>query len=172
MLKFRLTIHAGLLLGVLLLLAFISGCASQPYIGYSGQTLPMNQVAVIEPEVGIEIHMVNAKVVDIKNETGNETGKYHSAVVLPGKYTLAVVPQYRSPVNTVVQLQVTVAADRKYLVRHKNVNRNINGEPVYEIWVEELVTRTVVSNRAISQNPFRPVDRRTLSTHHRTDGEH
>jgi len=165
--------RCGLFLSLLLLLVMLTACSSRPYISYTGGELPPNQVAVIEPEIGIEIQMINAKVVNIKHVSGKDTGKYHSAVVLPGQHTLAVIPQYRSPVNTVVQLQVTVAADRKYLVRHKNVNRNINGEPVFEFWLEDVANREVVSNRAISQNPFRPVDRHTLSTHHhRTDGEH
>jgi hypothetical protein len=155
-----------LLLSLLLIIVSTSACASQPYIGYAGKQLPVEEVAVIEPEIGIEIHTVDAKVVDIKNEAGGDTGKYHSAVVLPGQYSLGVIPQYRTAVKTVVRLQVTVAAGRKYLVRHKNVNRDSETEAVYEIWVEDAVTREVVSNRATSQNPFRPVDKSKLSTSH------
>jgi hypothetical protein len=159
-------IRFNLFLGLILLVVITTGCSSHPYIGYVGKQLPLNEVAVIEPEIGIEIQAVDAKVVDIKNEAGNDTGKYHSAVVLPGQHTLGVIPQYRTAVKTVVRLQVTVAAGRKYLVRHKNVNRDSGAEAVYEIWVEDAVTREVVSNRATSQNPFRPVDKSKLSTTH------
>ena len=37
-----------------------------------------------EPEISAKIYTVDAKVVDdIKNESGGDTGKYHSAIVLP-----------------------------------------------------------------------------------------
>lgn len=159
------TIRFNLFLSLIWLIMCTNACSSRPYIGYTGKQLPLNEVALIEPEIGIKIHTVNAKVVDIKNEVGSDTGKYHSAVVLPGKHALGVIPQYRTAVKTVVRLQVTVAADRKYLVRHKNVNRD-NGAAVYEIWVEDAVSLEIVSNRAISQNPFRPVDKSKLSTTH------
>jgi hypothetical protein len=159
-------VRFNLFLSLILLIVFTGGCASRPYIGYTGQQLPIEEVAVIEPEIGVEIHTVDAKVVDIKNEAGSDTGKYHSAVVLPGQYSLGVIPQYRTAVKTVVRLQVTVTAGRKYLVRHKNVNRDSGTEAVYEIWVEDAVTRKVVSSRGISQNPFRPVDKSKLSTTH------
>jgi len=159
-------IRFNLFLSLILLVVFITGCSSHPYIGYGGKQRPVNEVAVIEPEIGIEIHTVDAKVVDIKNEAGSDTGKYHSAVVLPGQYSLGVIPQYRTAVKTVARLQVTVAAGRKYLVRHKNVNRDSRTEAVYEIWVEDSVTRKVVSSRVTSQNPFRPVDKSKLSTTH------
>jgi len=76
-------------------------CVSRPYIGYPGKQLPPNELAVIEPELGIEIHWVNAMAVNIKNESVHNSGKYHSAVVLAGKHTFGAIPQYRTAANTV-----------------------------------------------------------------------
>ena len=158
--------RCGFVLSALLVLVCLAACSSRPYIGYAGKQLPLDAVAVIKPELGVKIHSVDAKVVDIQSETAKDAGRYHSAVVLPGRHTLGVIPQYRTAIKTVVALQVSVSADQKYIVRHKNVNLQDENEPVYEVWVEEAASGKVVSNRAISRNPFRPVDKSKLSTSH------
>ena len=142
--------------GLMLLLLFLVAC-TRAYNDYAGPPRPESEIAVITPSKGVKIHALNAKVVNVR--PGAPEGLYVANTrihVLPGEYTLTLIPQGIKTIKTFTRLSVRVEAGKRYRVRSQFYPGATDAAGYYKFWVDNENTGAVVSDVVQSRNPFKP----------------
>lgn len=145
-------------LGVSLMLLLLAGC-TKAYTPYSGPPRPATDIAVITPDNGVSIHALDDKVIDVK--PGSAKGlytTYNRIQVLPGEYTLTLIPYGINTVKTFTKLTARVEAGQRYRVRSQFYPGTTDAQGYYKFWVDNEKTGAVVSDISESRNPFQPRD--------------
>lgn len=140
-----------------LMLLLLAGCA-RPYAEYPGPPRADKDIAVVTPSNGVKIHALNDKVVNVKPDSAKDWIKYNRLKLLPGEYTLTLIPQGIETVASFTRLTVTVEAGKRYRVRSQFVPGVSQTPGHYKFWVEIEKSGEVVSAIAESRNPFLPRD--------------
>jgi hypothetical protein len=145
-------------MGLLLFALTLWSCAKPtPYYGYPGPRLPAAETALLTPDAGVEIHSLNGEIVNIRQGPQSIpllTTLNNCAVLHPGLYQLVLVPQDIQSAKTFTTVQADLSAGRQYRVRIRQITDSGAQAAGYEFWVENTVSGEVVSDKAISQNPF------------------
>ena len=142
--------------GFILLFLLLAGC-TQAYTGFSGPPRPDTDIAVITPDSGVRIHALDDKVVNVKPaSTKGLFVTYNRIRVLPGEYTLTLIPQAIHTVKTFTKLKIRVEAGMHYRVRYQFYPGSTEKQGYYKFWVDNAKTGAVVSDIAESRNPFQP----------------
>lgn len=141
---------------IALMLLIVGGCA-RAYNEYSGPPRPESQIAVITPSQDVKIHALNGKLIDVKSESSYDwLGYYNRLQVLPGEYTLTLIPQGIDTVKTYTRLMVRVEAGKRYRVGSQFYPGTSETRGYYKFWVDNEKTGAVVSPIVESRNPFQP----------------
>lgn len=130
---------------------------TKPYYGYPGPKLPATETALLTPDAGVEIHTLNGEVVNIRQGPQSIpllTTQNNSAILRPGLYQLVLVPADIQSAKTFTTVQADLSAGRQYRVRIRQITDSGPQAGGYEFWVENTISGEVVSDKAISQNPF------------------
>jgi hypothetical protein len=144
--------------GFILMLMLLAGC-TKAYTGYSGPPRPETDIAVITPDSQVRIHALNDKVINVK--PGAAKGlyvTYNRIQVLPGEYTLTLIPHGIGTVKSFTKLTARVEAGQRYKVRSQFYPGMTDAQGYYKFWVDNEKTGAVVSDIAESRNPFKPRD--------------
>lgn len=142
---------------IVLLLLVAVGC-TRAYTEYTGPPRPEAEIAVLTPSDGVKIHALNGKTINVQPKSAKDWLKYSRLQLLPGEYTLTLIPQGINTIKTFTKLIVRVEAGKRYRVRSQFYPGTTEARGYYKFWVDNEKTGAVVSEIVESRNPFQPRD--------------